>query len=142
MPLGMEVSLSPGNLVSDGDHAPLPGPCLLWPNNWMDQDGTWRCQEVGVEVGLGPGHIVLDGDTAPIPPKRGRAAPQFSAHLYCGQTAGCIKMPLGIQVGFSPDHCVRWGPSSLSKKGRSPQFSAHVYYGQRLNGSLCHLVRR
>jgi len=27
-------------------------------------------------------------------------------------------------------HCVRWGPSSLPKKGHSPQFSAHVYCGQ------------
>ena len=26
--------------------------------------------------------------------------------------------------------CVRWGPSPLSKKGRSPQFSAQVYCGQ------------
>ena len=53
MPLGMEVGLGPGNTVLDGDPAPLPqkswqspspifGPCLLWPNDWMDQDGTWR----------------------------------------------------------------------------------------------------
>jgi len=54
MPLGMEVCLSPGDFVLDGDPAPLPkkgaefgsgalpifGPCLLWPNGWMDQDGT------------------------------------------------------------------------------------------------------
>jgi len=40
----------------------------------------------GMEVGLGPGHIVLDGDPAPLPQKG--ADPQFSAHFYCGQTAG------------------------------------------------------
>ena len=51
MPLGMEVGLGPGDFVSDGDPALPPkrggapqifGPCLLWPNGWMDQDGTWH----------------------------------------------------------------------------------------------------
>jgi len=51
MPLGMEVGLGPGDFVLDGDPAPLPkkgaeppifGPRLLWPNGWMDQDGTWH----------------------------------------------------------------------------------------------------
>jgi len=54
---------------------------------------------VGVEVRVGAGHIVLNGNPAPLP-KRGQS-PQFSAHLYCGQTAGCIKMPLGMEVGVS-----------------------------------------
>jgi len=40
---------------------------------------------LGMEVGLGPGHIVLDGD--PTPHLEGHS-PQFSAHIYCGQTAG------------------------------------------------------
>jgi len=35
-------------------------------------------------VGLGIGHIVLDGD--PAPPHKGHSPPQFSAHVYCGQT--------------------------------------------------------
>jgi len=38
----------------------------------------------GMEVGLSPGHIVLHGDPAP-PLKKGQS-PQFSAHIYCGQT--------------------------------------------------------
>jgi len=54
MPLGMDVGLDRGNYVLGGDPAPLPekraqphpnfgpfGPCLLWPNGWMDQDATW-----------------------------------------------------------------------------------------------------
>jgi len=50
MPLGKEVSVSSGHIVVDGDPAPLLqkgidptifGPCLLWPNGWMDQDATW-----------------------------------------------------------------------------------------------------
>ena len=56
--------------------------------------------QFGMEVGIGPGHNVLDGDPAPLPKKGGRAPPQFSAPFYCGQTAGCIKMPLGMEVGL------------------------------------------
>jgi len=54
---------------------------------------------LGMEVGLGPGHIALMGIQLHSP-KRGRA-PQFSAHFYCGQTAGCIKMPVGMEVDRS-----------------------------------------
>ena len=50
---------------------------------------------LGMELGLGPGDFVLDGDPAPRPQKRG-GIPQFLAHVYCGQTAGWIKMPLGM----------------------------------------------
>jgi len=57
-----------------------------------------------VEVGLGPGHIVLDGDPATVPQKG--AEPPFSAHFYCGQTAGCIKMALGTEVGLGPGDIV------------------------------------
>jgi len=35
---GMEVGLGPGHIVLDGQ---IFGPCLLWPNGWMDQDATW-----------------------------------------------------------------------------------------------------
>jgi len=53
---------------------------------------------LGMEVGLGPGHIVLDGDHAAPSPKRGQSPLQFSAHVYCGQTARWIKMPLGTDI--------------------------------------------
>ena len=45
--------------------------------------------KLGMQVGLGPGHIVLHGDPAPPPP--GGAEPPV---IYCGQTAGWIKMHL------------------------------------------------
>jgi len=50
IPLGTEVGLGPGDIVLDGDrapirvkgaHPPIFGPCLLWSNGWMDQDATW-----------------------------------------------------------------------------------------------------
>ena len=50
MPLGTEVGLGPGDIVLDDGLAlppqkkwarpPIFGPCLLWPNSWMDQDAT------------------------------------------------------------------------------------------------------
>ena len=53
MPLGMEVGLGPRHIVLDRDPAPPPkkwahgtaplpifGPCLLWPNGFMDEDAT------------------------------------------------------------------------------------------------------
>ena len=68
----------PGHIVLDGDRAPhgkghnspiptleiyrqacacvriIRGPCLLWPDGWMDQDA------ICTELGLGSGDIVLD----------------------------------------------------------------------------------
>jgi len=67
---------------------------------------------------------------SPPSPKRGRSPHKFLAH-YSDQTAGCIKMPLRMEVGLSPEDFVFDGDSDPSpKRGRSPQFSAHVYCGQ------------
>jgi len=93
---------------------------------------------LGMVVGLSPGDVVLDGDPAPSP-KRGRSpSPQFSVHLYCGQTAGCLKMPLGMEIGLSPGDFVLDGdpaPPPFPKTRRSPAADplilAHVYCGQR-----------
>jgi len=108
MSLGMDVGLDTGDFVLDGDPDPPPqrgggapspifGPCTLWSNGWMHQDGTWHAS--------GPWsmpHCARRGPKLPFP-KRGRSHfPQFSAHFCCGQTAGCIKMPLGMEVGLSP----------------------------------------
>ena len=82
-----------------------------------------------MEVNLGPGHIVLDGDSTP--PKRGYT-PIFSAHVYCGQTAGWTKMPLDRKVRLDPisDTVLDGDPASPPQKRRSPMFSAHGYCGQ------------
>ena len=57
--------------------------------------------KLGMQVGLGPGHIVLDKEPAPLTPKGHR--PQFSDHIYSGQMAVWIKMPLCVEVGIGPD---------------------------------------
>ena len=84
-----------------------------------------------------------NGDPAPLP-HRG-TAPQFSVHICCGQMAGWIKMPLGMEVGLDPGDCVRWRPSSPPQKGgEAPKLSAHVYYGQTtgwIKMTLCMKVR-
>jgi len=41
MPLGTEIGLGPGDFVLE---PPIFDPCLLWPNGWMDQDGTWHAR--------------------------------------------------------------------------------------------------
>ena len=49
MSLGMEVCLGPGDYVRCGPRSPSPKgglqifrPCLLRPNGWMDEAGTWH----------------------------------------------------------------------------------------------------
>jgi len=64
-------------------------------------------------------------------PKKG-TKPQFSAHVYCGQTAEWIKMPLGTEIDLGPGHSEMDGdPAPLhTKRGQSPQFLVYVYCGQ------------
>jgi len=51
--------------------------------------------------------------------------------VYCDQTVGRIKMPLGTQVALGPGQTVLDGKSASPKKGLSPlQFSAHACCGQ------------
>ena len=74
------------------------------------------------------GDFVLDGDRwGPSPlPQKGQSLTQIPAHVFCGQTAAWIKMPLGTR------HCVNCRPSYPQKK-RTPtptQFLAHVYCRQ------------
>ena len=74
-----------------------------------------------MEIGLGPGNFVLDGDPA-SPPKKEVRGPQFSADFYCGQTAKCIKMPLGMEVGLGSGHIVLDGDPAPAKEAQPPIF--------------------
>jgi len=83
-PLGTEVGLGSSHTVLDGYPAhplqrgtapPIFGPCLLWPNNWLDQDATW--------CGGRPRprrHYVTWG---PIFHRRGTQPPFFGPCLLC-----------------------------------------------------------
>ena len=74
---------------------------------------------LGREVGLGQTGIVLDGDPAISSPKSGQG-PQFSAHVYCGQTAGWIKVALGMEVGLGPADIVLDGEPAPPEKRAQP----------------------
>jgi len=75
---------------------------------------------------------VRRGPSSPFA-KRGQSPPQFSAHVYCDQTAGWIKMTLGMELGLGPGHIVLDGdPTPPPQKwGRAvPLSSVHFYCGQ------------
>ena len=100
----------------NGAQLPIFGPCLLWPNGWMDQDGTWHEGRPRSRQ-----HCARWGTTSP-PQNRG-TAPQFSAHVYCGQTAGWMKMPLGTEVNLGPAHIVSGGdPDPPERRTAAPSF--------------------
>ena len=57
-----------------------------------------------------------------VPPQKKEEQPQFSAHFYCGQTAGWIQMSLGMEVGLGPDDIVLDGDPAPPKRGTAPNF--------------------
>jgi len=77
-----------------------------------------------------------------LPLKRG-TAPEFSVHVYCGQTDGWMKTPLGTEVDLSPGYIVLdWDPAAPRKGHSRPLNSVHVYCGhgrpsQLLLSSCC-----
>ena len=122
MALGIVVGLGPGDIVLDGDPAPLPpkkgqsspifGLSLLWPNGWMHQDATWY----GGTPRLGD--IVFDVDPA-TPRKKGTATPPIFGL--------CLLWPNGWMDedaawygnrSWPRPHCIRRG-SQLPRKGHS-----------------------
>jgi len=84
MPVGMQIGLGPGHIVRDRDPTHLPpqkkgraespvfGPCLSWPNGWIDQDATWY---EGMPRPR-PYYITCGSSLLPTVPKRG-TAPNF-----------------------------------------------------------------
>ena len=87
MALGMEVGLSPGDFVFDGDPATprtegTPTTSQFLAHVYCGQTAGWMKTPLGTKVDLGPGHILLD--RVPALHKTGTAAPIFSARVYCG----------------------------------------------------------
>jgi len=63
MLLGMEVGLSLGNFVQDGDPSSTKGHSPQFSAHLCcGQTAGWMKMPLGREVGFGPGDIVLDGD--------------------------------------------------------------------------------
>ena len=66
----MEIALGPGDIVLDGDPAPLPKGGHSSPNfrpMYFSQTAAWIKMALGTEVNPGPGDAVLDGVAAPPP---------------------------------------------------------------------------
>ena len=68
----MEVGLSPGDFVLDGDPVPFPEkgqslPPQFSAHFYCAQTAGCIKMPLGMEVGLSPGEFVLDGDPAPSP---------------------------------------------------------------------------
>jgi len=114
MRFGMEVFLGPGDFVFDGD----PAPTRKRANVWMHHDATWyggryQPRQLCGRWGSTKGRIL-----------------QFSAHIYCGQTAAWM-MPLGMEIGLGLRDTVLDGdPAPPPPKVHNPQFSANVRCGQ------------
>jgi len=71
MVLGMEIGLSPGDFVLDGDPAPSPKTGRSPPPHFSAHfycGQTARCikMPLGMEVGVNPGDFVLDGASAKL----------------------------------------------------------------------------
>jgi len=89
MALGRQVGLDQGHIVTwgpapppqKGHSPPTLGSCLLWPNGRMDEDATWYRGTPWPRR-----HCVRSASSSP--PKRGHSTDHFSAHVYCGHTAG------------------------------------------------------
>jgi len=79
MKLGMQVSLGPGHIVSDGDPIPLPqrGRATQFSAHiCCGQMAGWVKMPLGMEVGLGSRDFVFDMDPAP-PEKKAQPPPNF-----------------------------------------------------------------
>ena len=124
--------VTPLPLPKWGSGAPkIFGPCLLWPNGWMDEAGTWH----GGRPWSRP-HCARWERSSP-PQKGGKAPPIFGPFLLWPNgwmhQESRFKMPLCMQVGLSPGDFVFYGdPAIPRKKGHShpTPFLAHVYCGQ------------
>jgi len=75
---------------------------------------------LGMEVGLGPGDFVFDWDPATPMTEGTPTTTQFLAHVYCSQTAGWMKTPLGTEVDLSPGHVVLDAVPALRERGTAP----------------------
>jgi len=62
----------------------------------MDEDTTWYIGRPQPRR-----HCVRWGTSSL---QKGHSPPQYSAHVYCGQTAGWMKTPLATEVDLGSDH--------------------------------------
>ena len=126
MPLSIEVGLSPGHIVLDGDPTP-PKKEHSSPQFsayvYCGQTAEWIRIPLGTELGLGPGDIVIDGNTAPTTPN-GAQPPNFWP---------CLLWPNGWMDKDATwyrgrpqprPYCARWDPAPPKNGTAPPLFGA------------------
>jgi len=127
-------------LPKNGRSPQIFGPCLLWPNGWINEDGTWHGDRPQ------PRRLCIRWVPSPLPKRGGAPSPIFGPFLLWPN--GWMHQD-ATWYGSRPQHrglCVRWGPSPHSlKRGRSrgaPNFRPMSIAAKRLHVSRCHLVWR
>ena len=63
-----------------------------------------------------------------LPREKGTAPVEFLAHVYCGQTTGWMKTPLGTEVDLGLSHIVLDGVPAPAKGHSSPPPSFRPMY--------------
>jgi len=91
-----------------------------------------------MEIGLNPGDFVFGGDPSTPRTEGTPTTTQFLAHVYCGQTAGWVKTPLGTEVDLGPGHIVLDGVPALRETGTAaPILSAQSIVATVADLSYC-----
>jgi len=116
------MGTQPPPLPRKGHNRPPLGPCLLWPNGWMDQHATWyggRPQSIPHCVRLGPslphekGHssrpVLRFVDVRRVCINRG---------VCCGQMATLVRIALDTEVGLGQGDTVLHGDTAPSPTKR------------------------
>jgi len=118
---------SPGSPVPKRVQRPLPN---YRPMSIVAKQLDGSRWHLALRWALARPHCTRWGSSCPSP-KRGQ-----SPHFYCGQTAACINMPLGMEIGLSP-------AQPPSQKGAEfPNFRSTSIVAEWLHSSRCQLVRR
>ena len=117
----------PTQLPPKGHSSPIFGPCLLWPNGWMDQDATWYRGRTRFRphcIRWVPAPTQKKGAQLPQPPLFGPCL--LWPNSWMDRDATCD--------GGRPRprrHCVSWRPSSPQKRAQSPIFGPCLLWTKR-----------
>jgi len=116
MPLALDGA--PGLRLKKGGGRSLPvfGPCMLWPNGWMDQDVTWYRGRPRSRW-----HCVRSGPSSSL--KGAQKPPLFGPCLLWSN--GWMDQDITWYGGRprTRPHCVWWGFSSPTERGTAPPTS-------------------
>jgi len=95
---------------------PIFGPCLLFPNNWIDQDATWYGGRPRLKR-----HCVTWELSSRALPKKEAELSIFGPCLLAIRLHGSRCHLVCVDSPWPRPHCARWGPSSPPKnRGTAP----------------------